>query len=78
MSEYPPGSFTTAQIAEWYIRRYEKRTGRPWHERDRRRIALPGDEDEDTVRARAEEERKGNDDREWAQERDRRSGIDFE
>ena len=34
--------------------------------------------DDDTVRAQRNAERQGNADREWAQERDRRSGAYFE
>ena len=35
-------------------------------------------DDEDAVRYRAEERRKQDDDRDWARERDRRSGAFFE
>ena len=50
-----------------------KRIGRIFDEAiARERAKLP---DDDEVRQRQDEERKGNDDREWAKERDRRSGA---
>ena len=37
------GRLTVKQLAEWYIRRWEKRTGRAWPDPQRRRVRLPED-----------------------------------
>lgn len=38
---------TVKQLAEWYIRRWEKWIGRPWPQAGRKRIRLPDDPTED-------------------------------
>lgn len=38
------------QTAEWYIRRWEKRTGRSWPQAGRRRVDLPGDAGSEVLR----------------------------
>lgn len=41
----PPIGATAKETAEWYIRRWEKRTGKPWPQSQRPRLRLPGDKE---------------------------------